>query len=97
MHTEFSKMIASALSVAEIVTMRQVVHCRVRLPYALFEQAQRLVSTAGGRLEDPVYDDAVTLCWKMPAGTESGLCASLRELSRGAAEVEISPPEYAAF
>lgn len=86
-----------ALSAAEIVTMRQIVRCRVRLPYALFEQAQRMVTAAGGKLDEPVYDDAVTLLWKMPAGTESSLCASLRELSRGAAEVEISAPEYAAF
>ena len=67
--------------------MRQVVRCRVRLPYALFEQAQRLVTGAGGRLEDPVYDDAVTLCWKMPAGTQAPLCAALQELSRGSAQV----------
>ena len=88
---------SGALSAAEIVTMRQIVRCRVRLPYALFEQAQRMVTAAGGKLDEPVYDDAVTLLWKMPAGTESGLCASLQELSRGAAEVEISAPEYAAF
>lgn len=88
---------SGALSAAEIVTMRQIVRCRVRLPYALFEQAQRMVTAAGGKLDEPVYDDAVTLLWKMPAGTESSLCASLRELSRGAAEVEISAPEYAAF
>ena len=88
---------SGALSAAEIVTMRQIVRCRVRLPYALFEQAQRMVTAAGGKLDEPVYEDAVTLLWKMPAGTESGLCASLRELSRGATEVEISPPEYAAF
>ena len=88
---------SGALSAAEIVTMRQIVRCRVRLPYALFEQAQRMVTAAGGKLDEPVYDDAVTLLWKMPAGTESSLCASLRELSRGAAEVEISAPEYAAY
>ncbi len=88
---------SGALSAAEIVTMRQIVRCRVRLPYALFEQAQRMVTAAGGKLDEPVYDDAVTLLWKMPAGTESSLCASLQELSRGAAEVEISAPEYAAF
>ena len=38
---------SGALAAAEIVTMRQIVRCRVRLPYALFEQSQRLV--AGGR------------------------------------------------
>lgn len=88
---------SGALAAARIVTMRQVVRCRVRLPYARFEQAQRLVAAAGGRLEDPVYDDAVTLCWKMPAGTEAPLCAALGELTRGDAQVQVSPPEYAAF
>ena len=88
---------SGALAAAQVVTMRQVVRCRLRLPYAQFEQAQRLVAAAGGKLEEPVYDDAVTLCWKMPAGSEGPLCAALRELTRGQSAVEIGSPEYAAF
>lgn len=88
---------SGALARAEIVTMREVVHCRVRLPYALFEQAQRLIQGAGGKCDQPEFDDAVTLCWKMPAGNEPPLCAALEELSRGSAHTEVSEPEYAPF
>ena len=88
---------SGALSRAEIVTMREVVSCRVRLPYSLFEQAQRLILAAGGKCDQPEFDDAVTLCWKMPAGTEGELRGALRELSRGAAQIQVSPPEYAPF
>ena len=88
---------SGALAAARIVTMRQIVRCQIRLPYALFEQAQRLIAGAGGKPEEPIYDDAVTLRWRMPAGTEAPLCSALRELSRGGAEVECSAPEYAAF
>ena len=41
--------------------------------------------------------DAVTLRWRMPAGTEEALCHDLSELTRGSAEVTISKPLYAAF
>lgn len=88
---------SGALSRAEIVTMREVVSCRVRLPYSLFEQAQRLILAAGGKGDQPEFDDAVTLCWKMPAGTEGELLGALRELSRGSAQIQVSPPEYAPF
>lgn len=88
---------SGALARAEIVTMREVVACRVRLPYSLFEQAQRLIQAAGGKCDQPEFDDAVTLCWKMPAGTEGELLGALRELSRGAAQIQVSPPEYAPF
>ncbi|MBE5036960.1 YigZ family protein [Subdoligranulum sp. DSM 109015] len=88
---------SGALARAEIVTMREVVACRVRLPYSLFEQAQRLILAAGGKCDQPEFDDAVTLCWKMPAGTEGELLGALRELSRGSAQIQVSPPEYAPF
>ena len=88
---------AGALQAAELVQMRQIVRCRLRVPYALFEQAQRIVAAAGGKLQEPVFDDAVTLCWAIPAGAEAPLCQTLAELTRGAAAVEVSPPEYAPF
>ena len=59
--------------------------------------AQRLILAAGGKGDQPEFDDAVTLCWKMPAGTEGELLGALRELSRGAAQIQVSPPEYAPF
>lgn len=88
---------SSALQQAELVSMRLVVDCRLRVPYALFEQAQRMVAASGAKLQDPVFDDAVTLVWRMPSGEETALCQSLSELTRGEAQVEVSAPSYAPF
>ena len=86
-----------ALQNAELVSMRLVVDCRLRVPYAQFEQAQRIIAAAGARPEEPVFDDAVTLLWRMPAGEEGPLCAKLTELTRGSAEVTVSAAMYAPF
>ncbi len=67
------------------------------MSYAQFEQAQRIIAAAETRLDEPIFDDAVTLCWRMPAGREEALRTALNELTRGGAEVEISAPQYAAF
>lgn len=88
---------SGALQKAEVVSMRLVVTCRVGVSYALFEQAQRVIAAAGGKLEDPQFADAVTLVWRMPAGEEAALCQTLAELTRGGAQVEVSAPEYAPF
>ena len=88
---------SGALQHAELVSMRLVVDCSVRVSYAQFEQAQRIIAAAETRLDEPVFDDAVTLCWRMPAGQEGALCTALNELTRGGAEVEISKPQYAPF
>ena len=88
---------SGALQSAELVSMRLVVDCKVRLSYAQFEQAQRIIAAAETRLDEPIFDDAVTLCWRMPAGREETLRTALNELTRGGAEVEISAPQYAAF
>lgn len=56
----------------ELVSMRLVVDCKVRVSYAQFEQAQRIIAAAETRLDEPIFDDAVTLCWRMPAGQGGG-------------------------
>lgn len=88
---------SGALQQAELVSMRLVVDCTLRVPYALFEQVQRVVAASGAKLQEPKFSDAVTLCWRMPAGEEETLCRDLAELTRGGAEVEISAPAYAPF
>ena len=88
---------SGALQQAEIVSMRLVTDCAVTVPYPKFEQAQRMIAAAGAKLQEPEYADAVTLRWRMPAGTEESLCHDLSELTRGSAEVTISKPLYAAF
>ena len=88
---------SGALQNAELVSMRLVVDCKVRVSYAQFEQAQRLIAAAETRPDEPIFDDAVTLCWRMPAGQEAALVAALTELTRGAAAAEISGAQYAPF
>lgn len=88
---------SGALQQAELVSMRLVVDCSLQVPYGLFEQAQRMIAASGARLQEPVFADAVTLLWRMPSGAETSLCASLAELTRGAAQVEVSAPAYAPF
>lgn len=88
---------SGALQKAELVTMRLVVDCSLRVPYALFEQVQRMVAASGAKLQEPVFEDTVTLLWRMPSGEERALCASLSELTRGAASVQVSAPAYAPF
>lgn len=88
---------SGVLQQAELVSMRLVVDCRVCLPYALFEQAQRLIQASGAKLQEPVFADAVTLVWRMPAGEEGPLCQALSELTRGTAQVEVEAPAYAPF
>ena len=56
-----------------------------------------VIITETATLDEPIFDDAVTLCWRMPAGREETLRTALNELTRGGAEVEISAPQYAAF
>lgn len=88
---------SGALQNAELVSMRLIVNCRVGVSYGLFEQAQRIIVAAGGKLEEPQFADGVTLVWRMPAGEEDALYQTLAELTRGTAQVEVSEPEYAPF
>ena len=63
---------SGALQSAELVSMRLVVDCKVRVSYAQFEQAQRIIAAAETRLDEPIFDDAVTLCWRMPGRAGGG-------------------------
>lgn len=49
---------SGALQSAELVSMRLVVDCKVRVSYAQFEQAQRIIAAAETRLDEPIFDDA---------------------------------------
>lgn len=88
---------SGALQAAEKVSMRSVVDCELRVPYPLFETARRMIEQADTKSEEPVFDDAVTLRWRMPAGEEASLCAALRELTRGSAEPVVGPAHYDAY
>lgn len=88
---------AGALNAAEHLQMQEVLHCALRVPYPLFEQAQRLIADAGAKLDEPVYDDAVTLRWRIPTAQAPPLQDALTALTRGSAAVEYQAPMYEAF
>ena len=88
---------SAALAAAEPVTMRRVVQGSMRVDYAQFESVQRLLTAQGARVQEPEYADAVTLRWRIPEEDSPALLQALRELLRGAEQVELSAPQDAPF
>ena len=93
----YTESAARALAEAKIVTVRSCVRGVVTVDYSLYEQAARLLESAGARLEEPEFAAAVTLRFVLPQGQEAPLVPKFQELSRGAARVEISRPFYTPF
>ena len=93
----YTESASRALAAAKIVTVRSCVRGSVTVDYSLYEQAARLLEAAGARMEEPEFAAAVTLRFVLPQGEEQPLLPKFRELSRGAAEPEISQPFYAPF
>ena len=77
-----------ALAAAKVVTVRACVRLSVEVDYALYERAAQLLQAAGAKLDEPVFTDRVTLSALLPA---------FAELSRGAAQPQVTPPFYAPF
>ena len=86
----YTESASQALAAAKIVTVRSCVRGSVTVDYSLYEQAARLLEAAGARMEEPEFAAAVTLRFVLPQGEEQPLLPKFRELSRGAAELEIS-------
>ena len=86
---------AAALAAAKVVTVRACVRLTVSVDYALYERAVQLLQGAGGRLDEPVFADRVTLTALLPAGAEEPLLPAFAQPSRGAAAPQITPPFYA--
>ena len=93
----YTESASAALAAARVVTVRACVRLTVAVDYALYERAAQLLQSAGGRLDEPVFADKVTLAALLPAGAEAPLLPAFAELSRGAARPEVSRPFYAPF
>ena len=93
----YTESASRALAAARVVTVRSCVRGAVTVDYSLYEQALRLLEGAGARLEEPEFAAAVTLRFTLPQGAEQPLLPAFRELTRGAAELAVSPPFYAPF
>ena len=91
----YTESASAALAAAKVVTVRACVRLTVSVDYALYERAVQLLQGAGGRLDEPVFADRVTLTALLPAGAEEPLLPAFAQLSRGAAAPQITPPFYA--
>lgn len=87
----------AALAAARRVTVQPCVRGVLRVEYALYEQAQRLLAEAGARAESPEFSDHVTLPFVLRAGREETLVPKLQELCRGGADITLSEPYFAPF
>jgi uncharacterized YigZ family protein len=58
------------------------------LPYELLERGLQSIAAAGGTVTDERYGTAVVLVWEMPGEAVESLRAAIRDLSRGAVELQ---------
>ena len=91
----YTESASAALAAAQVVTVRACVRLTVEVDYALYERAAQLLQAAGAQLDDPVFTDRVALSALLPAGAELPLLPAFAELSRGAAQPQVSAPFYA--
>ena len=76
-----------ALQNAELVSMRLVVDCRLRVPYAQFEQARREVDAFDGVVESVDYGSDVVLSALLPEERAAEFAAHILDLSAGTIQV----------
>lgn len=80
-----------------IVEMTLVTTVRATVPYARFEQAQRLAAACGGKEAGNEFADAVTMLVAFRSGDESAFAADLTELLGGSFPMEVGRPSFAEF
>lgn len=93
----YTKAAQMALDAARQVTMHVCVRGTVRVEYALYEQAARLLTDAGAQLDEPLFTDRVELPFLLRDGGQEALRAGFRELCRGEPALTLSAPFCAPF
>ncbi len=93
----YTESAASALKAAKVVTVRSCVTVTVQVDYSLYERAMLLLQGAGAKINEPIFEDKVTLTAVLPEGDEVGLPTAFQELSRGAVVPILSKPFYTPF
>ncbi len=86
-----------AVEAARIQTIRLCVTLSFRLPYPLYQPAQRLLEDAGAAIAAPVFAGDVGLSASLPAGQEAALIQKLGELGRGKLAISLSKPFFVPF
>lgn len=87
----------AALAAARCVTVQPCRRGVLRVEYALYEQALRLLHEAGAREETVDFSNRVAIPFVLRAGAEASLLPKLQELCRGSADCTLSEPYYAPF
>lgn len=87
----------AAIAAARRVTVQPCVHGVLRVDYALYEQAQRLLAEAGAQQEETQFSHCVTIPFVLLLGRETALRESLQQLCRGSVDLTFSEPYFAPF
>ncbi|MDR0325824.1 MAG: IMPACT family protein [Oscillospiraceae bacterium] len=82
----YAKASAMALDAAEVVEMRPWRAGAVAVPYALYEQAARLLGATGAKDITPDFGADVTVLFTLPEEDWGAMAEALRELTAGGAE-----------
>ena len=61
---------------------------RCSVTYDLLERTRQLIDAAGGTIAEERFGTSVALVWEMPSAHLCGLREQMRDLSRGAVEIE---------
>lgn len=86
-----------AIEQAEILVISRCIDIMIVVPYARYEQTQRIALDAGAKIIDTSFTDAVTLTIRMLDGTQDSLLHQFTELFHGKEDVYVSDPFDAAF
>ncbi len=87
----------ATLEKAGFVYMRLCVPLTLHLPYALYEQLNRVFLQAGAQMKEPVFAENVQIQAVLPAGEEVLLAEQIQELSSGSVQLHVGEPFHTAF
>lgn len=93
----YSQAAQAAIAAAQVVEISRCVDISLHVPYALFEQVQRLADTAGAEVVESAFAEDVLLRLRTLDGTQDVLVGKLTESLRGQQQIEVSAPFEAAF
>lgn len=93
----YSQAAQAAIAAAQVVEISQCVDISAHVPYALFEQVQRLADATGAKVMESVFAEDVLLRLRTLDGAQDALVAKLTESLRGQQQIEVSAPFEAPF
>ncbi len=93
----YTQAASAALGCAQIVTVSVCLKAELCVPYALYEQALRIVTLAGAKVGECEFLGNVTIPFVMLPIHKEGILQELQTLCKGPADIKISEPFNAPF